>query len=202
MDKERQKVLLLAGLFVVVLGVGTFQMLPRSKASDKPKPAAKKDPSKVTITMGQPPDASLFEEHTAQTPRRDPFAPTALNPAPDRSQPSHQSTSPSPGKVRPFIADVQPMQPLVGALPQPGAGFHDGEDVRSPRSRGYAVTGVILGTTPAVVVRDGQDNQRLVRIGGSLDEESRVVEIERGRIVVVRGGRRTVMKLGEESHGN
>jgi len=61
----------------------------------------------------------------------------------------------------------------------------------------FIVKGIILGAKPMAVFEDGQGNQRLVALGGSVDGDTKVVAIEQGKVTVVHKGKRYSLALQE-----
>jgi len=105
-----------------------------------------------------------------------------------------------------------PLDPMVGTLPQVGSDgtlsasggpgnpaqvrVEPGKILRQSGEFAYRLSGVVVGNASAVVLQDDSGKQRLVRQGGSIDGESRVVSIDRNAVVVRHNGKNITLKLG------
>lgn len=81
---------------------------------------------------------------------------------------------------------VDPGQ-LQGTLPNVGQGGQVG--MPSIDDVPYTVTGVVRGSHPAVVVKDGSGNQRIVQVGHKLDADTEVLGVARGKMIVRHRGK-------------
>jgi type II secretory pathway component PulC len=78
-----------------------------------------------------------------------------------------------------------------------GAGLTQGAPLRQPGEFAYQVKGVIVGKKPMAVFEDDNGNQRLVPLGGSLDGDSKVVAIEKGKVRIRHHGKEKTLDLPE-----
>jgi hypothetical protein len=93
-----------------------------------------------------------------------------------------------------------PPMPIEGLLPGPN-GQPTGPAVVPEPPFGYSVSGVIVGQHPAAVFTDAQGNQRLVQLGGSLDAETKVIGIEKGKVTVKHGSKTLRFEMGGNPNG-
>lgn len=218
LDKDKKKVLIVGVLGVVVLGVGAFQLLGGS--SEAPKPAVTKSAAKADAKTVDP-DAEQKKEISklvaSSLPQKDPFEPGTLPDDPTKVQPKTEPEPPKAPTKSPLMRgtrrtgsnySVPPVSPMVGQLPDPsgsigsgqpgpnGVGLQPGKPLRQPGEFAYSVNGVVLGNKPAAVFQDDNGNQRLVAVGGSVDGDSRVVSIERGKVTVQHKGKKLTLTMG------
>lgn len=219
LDNDKKKLVIIGVLGVVILGVGAFQFMGGS--SNPPKPAATKSAPKADVANGaQPKDAKddLSKMVASTLPQRDPFQPGTLPDDPSRPQPPKPEVEPPKQVKNPLMKgtrragsnySVPPVTPMTGQLPDPtGAGgpsgpigangmnVQPGKPLRQPGEFAYSVNGVVLGSRPAAVFQDDNGNQRLVPVGGSVDGDSRVVSIERGKVTVQHKGKKLTLTMG------
>lgn len=201
---EKHKVAVVAALGVLVLGIGAFQFANLGNSEPpKPKPEETKDAVAADATTETPPDpmAGLFALNMKP---RDPFQEESL-PQIEGTTPPAQPTPPptNPGPrvrpPRPLGGDINPWDP--GAPPLPGANGAGGNlnpsaPLVNPDEPTFRFNGVILGTRPAAVMVDGSGNQRLVTVGGSLDGDSQLVGVEKGKVTVRRKGKTLTYNVG------
>ncbi|MFI5384913.1 MAG: hypothetical protein ACHQ50_02225 [Fimbriimonadales bacterium] len=172
-DSKKQLVVVIA-LAIVVVCVGVFQFAIGGTKPPPPAFLAKKEEKKVQpdVTKDGPPK-NLFAVMSLQA--RDPFEAAAL--APDPVKPTQQ-----PAAIQP------PVHPQIrgGALPPSEFGGNIPVNVQPlPEEKfSFTLSGVMLGSKPMAVFRDGTGNQRLIMLGGSLDPESNVVSIDKDAVTV------------------
>ena len=208
---DKKKFIVLGGLVAVIIGVGVFQFTAKA-----PPPAAPSEPV-ASKPEGNAPEGA--EDPKAETtaanvfvgtslPRRDPFkaaivaappTPVAMNTPPAPTQaPNFGSGTQAPG---------QPPLPLLGGINTEPSGNNnsksgtapvqpDGPPQEEKPAFGYTLAGVIVGNKSAAVFIDGSGNQRLVPLGGSLDGDTKVVNISRGRVTVRHGDETLTLSLG------
>lgn len=208
--KDKQKVIILAVLGIVIVGVGAFQFLGGS--SPEPPKTAKKAEADAKPKAGEEPvvdekKVELTKLITGALPARDPFRPSPFE-QPDTvalatPQPSPAGSSqprvPRPAPIGGAVAPMNPMGGLPAAVPNgtiggPGGAsvaIQPGAPLRQPGEPPYSVAGVVIGKERMVVLQDDDGNQRLVKVGDSLDGNTRIVSVERGK-VKVRAGSKTV----------
>lgn len=66
----------------------------------------------------------------------------------------------------------------------------------------YLVKGVLVGNKPMAVFEDDKGNQRLVPLGGSVDGDTKVVGIERGKVTISRRGKEKTLVIQEEARND
>lgn len=214
-SNDKQKVLILGALFVVMIGVGAFTFMGSSGAAPAPVTAAEGEGSGVT-----PPEPSVVDgtgtaaaAAAATNPeaqpgvpveslyaQRDPFKPVDAKAESDLTPPLAESTPPPAPPTKPAriatAAPLPPMDPMGGSVqPLPGAsgnvpgpGQMPGMGATNePPKPSYRVSGVITGDRPMAVLEDSDGKQRLVKVGDRVDGR-RVVAIRRGKVVLEEKG--------------
>ncbi len=213
LDKQKQKMAIVVALGAVVVGVGAFQFLNMSSA---PAPKSEKHQVKKPDAEEAAHDSeqqALRNLVTGLLPQRDPFEESPL----PKNEARPPSTSPNGEKApepRPIIATrgihraerlnrISPMDPLIGKLPGTRDGvapdkvaIQSGKPLRNPGEFGFAVVGVIVGRRPAAVFQDDSGNQRMVPLGAAVDGDSRVLDIQHGKVTVQHRGKRLTLVLG------
>ena len=81
-----------------------------------------------------------------------------------------------------------------------GTSLSPAPPLRQPGEPAYSLSGVVTGDTPMAVVRGDDGKEKIVRIGGSLDRDSKIVGISKGKIVVQTKSKRVILRMGEGSH--
>lgn len=207
MDKEKQKIVVVAALGTVMLGVGVFQMLPKSKPEPSPskkessakKKAVQDEEAAVEVAM------SFGEADGSLPPRTDPFQPKQwMNPEPaipdsaqaPQTSPTNAVTSRPRRGTRVYQDGNQPLAP---ALPQPLPGdiassspVADSAGAPGSNEADALLTGVILGQRPVAMITEPSGNRRLIGQGDSLENGGRVVAIRRDHVVVETPNRKRV----------
>jgi len=210
MASQKAKVIALASLGVVLLGVGAFQ-LTQGSPENKAKPKAARAATNAAELPGE--DEQAWQDQIAISPHapKDPFQPGQLTPLDPNNPPETKpAVATNPTGRRPLrVIQQQPSRPIPpleigGTLP----GLHDnGSKVaavpdaptRRPDEFGYAVSGVIIGSRPMAVLQDESGAQRLVKLGASIDGDSEVIAIERGKVTVRHRGKVLVLRVGGNS---
>jgi hypothetical protein len=192
MDDNKKKVVI-GVLVAAVLAIGAFQFT--GGGSDEPAPAPKKDQTaqkqddKTTI-----PPPPTFAPYTA----RDPFEQGRLanfveepkpQQEPEKAKTPEKSSRPN-GDFEPEINWGNP-----GGIPpvdpgNPGTQGGNPAIAVEPEFK-YALVGVVVGETPAAVFADATGGQRLITLGGSLDNDTKLISISQGK-AVVRFGKKTI----------
>lgn len=227
-SNDKQKMIVIGALGLVLVGIGGFQLMGGGGAAPAPKPAAKaaEDPNaKPGVEVEK--EASKDEMFVEQLPQRDPFK-TQLNTAafgfaggpaePETSTTTGADTPPPPPPaptagvaVKPngLEGELEPMDPNSGAmLPPvgPGNGGNseqlpgpDGASVASAPS--YRLSGVVTGRKNMAIIVDGNGKQKLVKAGDTLDGR-KVVAIKNSEVVLEEAGSgtkdRTRLSLNED----
>jgi hypothetical protein len=167
--------------------------------------------------IGTPLEGTQAPELQPQLKLRDPFVrgalpadPNALQPAQPFAQkpvqPVQTGRRPSPPRLARSggrsIPPFNPVGPLPGAFPGGGGGGVEITPRAIPQPSdelGYTVSGVMLGNKPVAVFQDKSGGQRLVALGGSLDGDTKVVGIERGKVKVKLRGKTVTLSMGGTS---
>jgi hypothetical protein len=193
---EKKKLIVIGALTVVMLGIGTMQIV---KSTSHPAPA----PAAVATTAAPAADKtegdSTDKKDDAQAPQandlvkgsyaaHDPFKPLVDANAPVSTV--AQNTAPTkPLPTRVARGEVFPPFPISkeGQLPGTVASVQGG--VTTPVKPaapefGYQLAGIIMGRKPAAVFVDTQGAQHLVQLGGSLDGDTRLVDLDREHVVL------------------
>jgi hypothetical protein len=197
---DKKKLAVVGVLAFIVIGVGAFQFMGSgSTPTKKAPPAAKKqdlaantaDQNKIkNPEFANPlPERDPFKStEDAATPPQQPKAPTP----PSRPAPPRMSGSlDGPGGTLPTAGGIGTIAPLQITPPAPV--FN------------YRLSGLILGRHPAAVFTDTADksgSQRLVPIGGSLDGDTQLVAVSKGRAVVSFKGKHLRLTLGGTPDAN
>lgn len=218
MNNDKKKMIVVGALGLVLVAVGAFTFVgggsdpapsPVTKTSSKPDEtgtdAAKTDQEKELT----PEEKLIAQLNSGELAVRDPFAPDIVaSVVTPPVQPPTQATPPriSSGGRRPsgLGGNVPPFNPMGGgiggALPPMGGGnvgLEPGTALRSPDDPGYRVKGVIQGRKPMAVLEDGNGNQKLVPVGGSVDGDTQVTGIEKGKVRVRHRGKEKILDLEE-----
>jgi type II secretory pathway component PulC len=64
------------------------------------------------------------------------------------------------------------------------------------------VRGIVIGNRSVAVFEDENGNQRLIPEGGSVDGQTRVKRIERGRVTVETQGKEKTLTIEEEARND
>jgi hypothetical protein len=213
---DKKKFGVLAALFVVMIAIGAFQF-SKGGAPTPPPPAKEKSgeqqAKKEATTEG---DTDPAEDNAnivalAPLPGRDPFDGSRYMPKPEQPKPVTQTPEPKPERAEPRLpapprlsGGFAPVGPAMGTLPStggsapiavaPGAKLEHADDFN------YTVSGVILGEKSAAVFTDDKGNQRLIPLGGSLDGDSRLIGVERGKVTVRHRGKNKTFTVGGQSN--
>ena len=179
--------------------------------------------SAVAENETDPQKALLMQMVSKPYPARDPFAPqykdgtadpnAASTPAPANAAPTQPVRQPvaSNGFRRPppLEGGTKPWEPPVtggSGLSNPagsttpiggGIGLSKGAPLRQPNEFAYTLKGVLVGNKPMAVFEDDNGNQRLVPLGGSVDGDSKVVGIEKGKVRIRHRGKDQTHTLPE-----
>lgn len=210
-SNEKQKTMIVGGLFVVMVAVGAFQFMGSS-----PAPAAKKDPAPEAEVEAEPTvntdDARAVDpRYAVQLPTRDPFLPQmgalAGNSAPAATDaqpvtPNGAPTEPElPAPPMPSLpnyasapnsmaGELPPMDPnQMAQLPAPGGNNSNSGMNPEANDRGiasYRVSGVVTGARAVAILVDGNGKQRMVKVGDSF-EGRKVVSIKNGEVILEEG---------------
>jgi hypothetical protein len=202
---EKKKIMILAVLGVMTLGIGAFQFMPKSQ---EPAPVEKKEVPEFLkeneaekAAANQPPRNPLL---AANLTARDPFqVPGQMQGPRSTDTPVKMPRLREPRPRKEFTSPgIRPFKPGdLGSLPGgPTGPVTVSEPVKEPEAPfGYTVGGVVVGARPAVVFRDAAGNQRLVMQGGDLDGDSTVKMVRMDHVVVVHKGKSLRLKVGGDT---
>ncbi|MEJ5171294.1 MAG: hypothetical protein WHU10_09920 [Fimbriimonadales bacterium] len=193
---EKKKLIVLAALFVVVLGVGAFQFVGGSpeppKATEKPKAETVAAKQEEQPTVPNPQFANPL-------PPRDPFDPGPAVAALQAHQPKAPEPRPEPApQPKPLVGKLEPLPPVSPAGLSGAIGLNPEKPAEPPAPK-FVVAGVFLGERSAVVLQDEQGNQKLVGQGEAVDGDTRVVAISRNRVTLRQRGQTVVLTVGGEA---
>jgi hypothetical protein len=212
MTKEKKQYVILGVLGVVVLGVGAFQLTGMNKPSaaassvDVGSSTANQsavDPELNGLRSGNGTEVAANTEEAdfnerlkeilkATTRKRDPFSPVDEE---DFIKADEKKLPPRP----PRGAQVNALNPLQGEVPLVPGGF-DGSSLPSniqPVPE-YKLKGVLLGNQKLAVLENADGQQKLVPVGGSLDGDTVVSSIEKGKVTIQRKDQAKILGLEEE----
>lgn len=162
---------------------------------------------------------------SVRRPGRDPFAKSGGSPPsagvihrPPEPQPApvREPARPRPDRIpqmpSPPVAPMDPMAgPLPDALPSPtappvlaGGGQPDGDGpkltpgkpLRQPGELPMRLVGVVLGPKPLVVLQDDDGKQKSFGVGSEVVPGSRILRIERRKVVVRHLGKQIALTFG------
>jgi hypothetical protein len=195
-NDEKKKMAILAGLAIGVVTIGATQFMGHRR----PPPVA--DPIKHAVADNDQPSASattgLKNPQVADgLPERDPFqAPADTLPKDVPAPGSKPSEGPKPFPHHGRAGGPKPFDPLPlpGSLPSSkGPGAPGTSLVPTPN---YRCVAVIQGTKPIAVFEDVTGNQKMVRLGGSLDGETKLAEVHGTSVSIEVRGQRRRLSIG------
>lgn len=173
-------------------------------ANGKPKEGKKSDDPQrdELIAMIQPlPQRDPFspQSNELETKPTNPVVPVQqpVNPPVARPMGDGNNHSRIPGGIPPFDPSQGGGLPPVGNNPDSPVVVDKGKPLRQPEDLAYEVKGVMVGEKPMAVFEDDSGNQRLVPLGGSLDRDSKVVGIEKGKVRIRHKGKDKTLRLPE-----
>lgn len=211
MNNDKKKMMVLGALGLVLVAVGAFTFIgggspppPTTTAATTKDGAGEKGKDGEEAAKELSPGEKLVAQFSAgELPTRDPFSAPEVKPEKPivADQPIRPVASGrgSGGGRRSIGGNLPPFDPTGGAgigggLPSPGGniGLEPGAALDDP---GYRVTGVIQGRKPMAVLEDGNGNQKLVPVGGSVDGDTQVTGIEKGKVRVRHRGKEKTLDL-------
>lgn len=224
MKNEKKKTMVLIGMGVVLLAVGAFQFI--GKGSSTPAPVAteaKNQAGAAAVYNGGGGDKAATKDEKEMDPQRAMLIAMVKDPLPKRDpfepigSPTPQETTPVPPVVTQpapqikhagggrnnsqFVGGPGPYDPLPGGgqigTPNPATNITSAAPLRQPNEFAYKVKGILNGPKPMAVFEDDGGNQRLVPLGGSVDSDSKVVGIEKGKVHIRHKGKDKVVDLSE-----
>jgi hypothetical protein len=200
---DKKKLMVLGAMGVVLLGIGAFQFV-KSSGSQAPAPAPKAEVSKAAPTDGADTNGNNSGDILAPGQNdlvkgayayRDPFKPLVDSNARPASNPM-QTPTPTPKPRNEGIPNF-PGIDTSGGLPSPNATGGTVTPVKPQAPAfGFNLAGVIMGKRPAAVFIDAQGAQHLVQLGGSLDGDTQLVDLDRDHVVLRVKGQTKTLTLG------
>lgn len=176
---DNKKKLVLGVLALAILAIGAFQF---TGGGEEPAPVKKEAPV-AKVQEAPKPVANIG---LIQLAARDPFKPGRLPGALDQqpTQPDEQPKQ-TPPPTSEFGPNPGPgFNPMVPGVGEPGQNGTAPAGVAVEPMFKYTLVGVVMGDMPVAVFADATGNQRLITLGGSLDGDSKVVAIEKGKVTV------------------
>lgn len=178
MQGDKKKIIVVGVLALVIVSVGAFQFMNMGSSAPAPAPAKKEEKKSVVVEADkEEPKNPLFIKPLAM---RDPFEPPASaqpkQPEVARTNTNQAAPSTMGGKLPPVeIGGGMPSvsdgnKPVI--MPAPTFQFT------------YTVNGVMLGAKPLAIFADAQGNQRIVPLGGSIDADTTVIDIEKLAVTI------------------
>jgi hypothetical protein len=193
MDPNKKKTVILAALLLSLLAIGAWQFMggkseaPKASSapvSEAPKPIAE---NVGGTTQEQETDLSLVGLK-----RKDPFQPGTL-PVDEATKavtpPVNEKPSPSGPVLRPQITGLPPAGVTPGSMTP-------SQPMIPTDAFDYTLVGVVEGPNPVAVFKSSSGNQTMVRIGGSIGENAKVVDIRGGRVIVNYNKKTTTLSVG------
>ena len=193
MKDDKKKLAIVGVLGFIVVGVGAFQFMSGGSSAPAKKPAA----AKVAVAADAKNNGKVKNpEYALALPQRDPFK------APEGSGPpdEHAKLPIAPTQER-HASRPQHMQ---GMLPgSGGTGAFAPITLEPPKPTfAYRLSGLISGRHPAAVFTDASGAQRLVPLNGSLDGDTQLVAVQKGRAVISFRGKHLKLSLGGTPDAN
>lgn len=184
---DKKKLMIIGALGVVLLGIGAFQFTKGSAPAAAQAPATTQETPAATpedpANAEQPQAEQANNLVTGSYPRRDPFKPL-IDPNATVSTVAQNTPVQQPMRIpggRKVDFPIEKFGPLPGADPAGG----EAETVKplAPEFP-YKLSGIIVGAKPAAVFTDLSGAQRLVELGGSLDGDTQLVNMDRNHVVL------------------
>lgn len=212
MTKDKKQIIVIGALGAVLVAVGAFQFLSGPKTTVEVD-SEEADKAIEEVVAKKHLEGALARLVPGELSPRDPFQPIGWSaPAEPTSQAPATTPSMSSGGSRPSSSGggfIPPMNPLPGgfpgfggSLPDPANGLGLVPSAGAPPmpGAGYAVKGVVVGDKPMAVFEDSAGNQRLVPLGGSIDGDTQVTGIDRGKVTVKHRGKEKTLTIEEGSN--
>lgn len=212
MKDDKKKLLVLGVLVLVMLAVGAFTFLGGKKSAPVATTATTDE---GTTVVDDAENAEVTEEEDPNGLRpelsgmiastyspRDPFEipsgadlrGTKPQPKPEPEQPKTQN------RPATHTQQTPPLNPLGLGGNLPSLGDSGPGLPIIPAGPTYKVKGILIGKKSIVVFEDEGGNQKLVPIGGSVDGDTKVTNIEKGKVTVIHKGEKKTLTLEEEAN--
>ncbi|MCS6859013.1 MAG: hypothetical protein NZT92_01680 [Abditibacteriales bacterium] len=202
-NQQRMKVLVLATLLVIVIGVIVWEIstLTRRPSSGAAPSAGATQPPTANAATPKEDKGAVPTAGDLTTPVSDPFKPlkspdkaSSPSPAKKASQPSAPPLKAAVGSIPPFVPMIRP----AASQTQHPSATPQTMQPSTPENRGMRLTGIIMGEPAPVAIIEDREEQHLLHPGESLPNQVKVVSIALGSIVVSRGRQRYQVSVGEE----
>ena len=188
---DKKKLMVLGAMGVVLLGIGAFQFV-KASGSQQPAPAATPAVTTTPSTVASNADGNNADDQTPPQqndlvkgayPYRDPFH--ALVDSNPRPASNPMANVPQPGRRNEGIPNFPGIDKQGGLPNVASANGGVTVPVNPPAPAfGYSLAGVIMGRKPGAVFIDSKGAQHLVMLGGSLDGDTRLVDLDRDHVVL------------------
>lgn len=186
-------------LAALVIGMGVFKFVSGAEPTPTGNAPSPTPPPTTTATT---PDPEVQPVALAELPPRDPFKqdgaaidPTPMpNDDPPARPPSAIRRDPSYPPMRSLPMDPTTL-PIIGDGPPAGVTAPTPQPVEDPPPA-FVLTGVVEGSQPVALIRDGGGGQRLARVNELLDGQFRVKTVSRKGVVISDGKRSFTLRLG------
>ena len=202
-NNDKKKVIVLAALGAVLLGVGAFSMTGGGAPAPAPAEAAKEEQQSEAAAAAEAIEEQESPFASAPLPQRDPFAPQIAKR--DANAPVAGSTPPPAAQsgtpLAPMDVPAPPMPPMPGdvaSLPNPGPTGNGPDQIAGqgapsePIGPSFRLTGVVLSEQPMALIQVDGGKQRAVRVGDRLSGH-RVASISRRGVTLESNGQRTTL---------
>jgi len=196
---DKKKLAIVGVLGFIVVGVGAFQFMSGGSSA----PAKKPVPAKTgDLADTKDPNKIKNPEYALALPQRDPFHAPADSGAAD-DNPAKPPPLPAQDKRVPQPPSMNGRLGTSEMLPTPGGGGNFPLQVAPAQPTfGYRLSGLISGRHPAAVFTDTTGAQRLVPLNGSLDGDTQLLAVQKGRAVVSFRGKHLRLSLGGTPDAN
>ncbi len=192
MQGDKKKFIVLGVLALLIVCVGAFQFMQMGSPATPPAQAEKPKETSVEPAKEEVKNPLLV----AALPVRDPFEPPAA--AQEKKTPEIKpEPAPQPGPV----GKMPPVE-IGGSMPSAGFGG-DVAPVVVPAPEfhmSYTLSGTMLGSKPLAIFSDVSGNQRIVPIGGSIDADTTVLDVQKRTVTVKFHGK--TLRLTVEGNPN
>jgi hypothetical protein len=192
---DKKKLIILGVLAVVILAVGAFQFVGGGAEPPKAKETPKAEEAKPEKTA-EPTVPNL--QFANPLPPRDPFDPTGAVASLKTPEPKEPEAKPTPPQPKPLAGKLEPLPPVMPSGLNGSIQLSPDKPAEPPAPK-FVVTGVFLGEKSSAVIQDEQGNQKLVGLGEALDGDTRVVAVDRNRVVLRQRGKTVVLTVGGEA---
>jgi len=212
-SNEKNKIIVVSVLLLVILGVGAFQLTkapePVVKDIKLQEQTAIADAVASGIGVGDP---VVGENLVAALPQHDPFTPKIIDPAlvqareaqakqaaerkeqEDREKAEQKRLEAEARNMSNPRSNLQPMQPLPGTIQNISGTNSQNPGASQPEPPSFKLTGIILGDNPMAVLKDVDGRQRLLGVGDTV-QDMRVIAISKGKVTLEGQGQKRVLIL-------